>query len=161
MVGEFTGEIIKSAIAKKLAAVISPVPNMLKEGMPQDFPLPAFFIRTVEVSQTKLLREQYTRTYQMNVRYHPLVNDLKKNEALEAMANKLMHFLSWIEVPIFLGNYDLEGDPIEETKAVVGQSMDYVITDGVLQLFVNYKVSGKIPPTTAAAMGQLDLNQTR
>ena len=158
-VGNLLGESIKSAIAKKIATSISPIPTMYKEPIPQGMVLPSIFIRTLEVSQEKMIGTTFNRAYQMNIRYHPVTDDPTINENLEAMANKLMVYLSWIEVPIFLGNYDDEDQPIEELKPVVGRQMDYTITDNVLQLFVTYSVRGKTLPSAAVTMQHVEVNQ--
>lgn len=159
-VGVIEGETLKSAIAKKIVASLAPATvKIYKEPQVQGMVLPAIFIRTLNVSHEKQMGDTYHRAYQMNVRYHPTTNDLSVNQTLEAMAHKLLMFLTWVYVPIFLGNYNEEDEPIEEMKPVVGRQIDYSITDGVLQLFVTYNLRGKILPPDGAKMQQIEVNQ--
>lgn len=167
MVGAITGESIKSAIALKIRASfaetkgeppITIYPTIYKEQVVQNMELPSFFIWTMDVDQSSVQKNTFERLYQMNVRYHPLDDDLSKYENLEAIALKLSEALSYIEVPIFAGAYDLQGQPIEEKKPVKGKSISHKITDDVLQFYVNYSIRGKIVESKDPHMNEITYN---
>ena len=156
MVGEITGESIKSAIALKLKSSFAVItgdpplttyPKIYKEETSQGIKKPYFFIWTLDASQQKIMRNNYTRTYMMNVRYH--LDEVeaekvgKQNEILAEIGNKLLDCLNIVDVPIFLGNYDIDEQPIEETLPVYGQQMSWKTTEGVLQLFVTYQIKAR------------------
>lgn len=104
MVGEITGESIKSAIALKLKSTfaknIDSPPIIYKEKMVQGMKKPCFFIWTMDIEQTKGLMNQYRRVYQMNVRYHPVDDDPKLYETLGEIGNKLLEHLDTISLPV-------------------------------------------------------------
>lgn len=152
MVGEITGESIKSAIALKLRSSfaittgeppITIYPNIYKEKVIQGMKKPCFFIWVMDVSQEKLMRNNYTRDYQMNIRYHPEEKDSKTYETLSDIGNKLLDKLTLIDVPIFLGRYDSDGEPIEDKKPVRGIQMSFEIKEDVLQFYVTYNIKAK------------------
>ncbi|NMA84751.1 MAG: hypothetical protein GX962_12925 [Epulopiscium sp.] len=153
MVGEIKGESIKSAIALKLRSgfaytnsdtpPITIYPNIYKEKIVQGMKKPAFFIWVMDVRQEKLMRNNYERFYQMNIRYHPEENDTTTYETLADIGNKLFEVLLTIDVPIDLGRKDSEGKPIEDKKPVRGSQMDFTIQDDILQFFVTYKIDAK------------------
>lgn len=163
MIGEITGESIKSAIALKLKSSFantngSPPITIYKEQIVQGFKKPCFFVWVMDVSQEKLMRNNYERVYQMNVRYHPEEKDTKTYETLSDIGNKLLEYLTQIEVPIFLGRYDNEGEPIEDMKPIRGSQMSFKIVDDVLQVFVTYVVKMKLVEAAMPYMEQLFLN---
>ncbi|MFA5638825.1 MAG: DUF6838 family protein [Anaerovoracaceae bacterium] len=152
MVGEITGESIKSAIALKLRSSfaitngtpsITIYPNIYKEKVIQGMKKPCFFIWVIDVSQKKLMCNNYTRDYQMNIRYHPEEKDSKTYETLSDIGNKLLDKLTLIDVPIFLGRYDSDGEPIEDKKPVRGIQMSFEIKEDVLQFYVTYNIKAK------------------
>lgn len=152
MVGEITGESIKSAIALKLRSSfaitngmpsITIYPNIYKEKVVQGMKKPCFFIWVMDVSQEKLMRNNYTRDYQMNIRYHLEEKDSKTYETLSDIGNKLLDKLTLIDVPIFLGRYDSDGEPIEDKKPVRGIQMSFEIKEDVLQFYVTYNIKAK------------------
>jgi len=148
MVGEITGESIKSAIALKLKSSFantngSPPITIYKEQIVQGFKKPCFFIWVMDVSQEKIMRNVYTRDYQMNIRYHPEEKDTKTYETLSDIGNKLLYELRTIDVPIFLGRYGTDGEPIEDKKPVRGIQMSFEIKEGVLQFYVTYSIKAK------------------
>ena len=152
MVGEITGESIKSAISLKLRSrfavttgepPITSYPTIYKEKIVQDMKKPSFFIWVMDVSQEKLMRNNYQRTYQMNIRYHPEEKDPQTYETLADIGNKLLDYLTTIDVPIFLGRYDGQGNPIEDSKPVIGKQMNFEIKEEVLQMYVTYVVKAK------------------
>ena len=70
MVGEITGESIKSAIALKIKSgfaitsgspPITIYPNIYKEKIVQGMEKPCFFIWVMDISQEKLMRNNYMR----------------------------------------------------------------------------------------------------
>ena len=93
----------------------------------------------------------------MNVRYHPEDNDLKRYQTLADIGNKLLEYLTQIEVPIFLGRYDIEGEPIEDRKPIRGSQMSFKIVDDVLQVFVTYVVKMKMVEAALPFMETLDI----
>ncbi len=166
MVGEITGESIKSAIALKIRSSfavttgeppITKYPTIYKEKVVQDMKKPCFFIWVMDVSQEKLMRNNYERLYQMNIRYHPEEKDPKTYETLADIGNKLLDYLTNINVPIFLGRYDGEGNPIEDSKPVTGRQMNYEIKEDVLQMYVTYKVKAKQFMEEVPDMEQLEI----
>jgi len=168
MVGEITGESIKSAIALKLKSSfaitngqppITIYPTIYKEKIVQGMKKPCFFIWVMDVSQEKLMRNNYTRDYQMNIRYHPEDKDTKTYETLSAIGNKLLDKLTLIEVPIFIGRYDSGGNPIEDKKPVRGMQMSYEITEDVLQFYVTYSIKAKQVIDEIPDMGTLEIIQ--
>lgn len=167
MVGEITGESIKSAISLKIngnfaittgSPPVTLYPNIYKEQIIQGMEKPCFFIWQMDVSQERLRLNHYERVYQMNIRYHPKDDDLKKYETLSDMGNKLLEYLSTIDVPIFLGRYDVEGNPIEDAKPVRGTQMSFKINENVLQVYVTYAVKIKLMPEPLPLMSTLDIN---
>ncbi len=163
MVGQIKGESIKSAIALKLKSSFAntdgtPSITIYKEKIVQGFKKPSFFIWIMDVSQEKIMRNVYTRDYQMNIRYHPEEKDSKTYETLSDIGNKLLDKLTLIDVPIFLGRYDSEGKPIEDKKPVRGSQMDFTIQDDVLQFFVTYKIDIKLYKEKGPDMETLDIN---
>ncbi len=165
--GQIIGETIKSAISLKIRSAFAttsgtpPVityPTIYKEKVVQGMIKPCFFVWTMDVEQEKLMRNNYERVYQMNVRYHPEDNDLKCYQTLADIGNKLLEYLTQIEVPIFLGRYDTEGEPIEDMKSIRGSQMSFNIVDDVLQVFVTYVVKMKLVEAALPYMEQLFLN---
>ena len=166
MVGEITGESIKSAIALKIRSSfavttgeppIAIYPTIYKEKVVQDMKKPCFFIWVMDVSQEKLMRNNYERLYQMNIRYHPEEKDPKTYETLADIGNKLLDYLTNINVPIFLGRYDGEGNPIEDSKPITGRQMNYEIKEDVLQMYVTYKIKAKQLMEEVPEMEQLEI----
>ena len=167
MVGEITGESIKSAISRKIQSdfaitsgepSITTYPTIYKEKIVQGSDKPCFFIWTMNVSQIKRMRNNYNRLYQMNVRYHPLDEDINKYKTLCDIGNRLLETLSKIDVGIDLGAVDNEGNPIESLKPVIASDIDFKIVDDVLQVFVNYQIRGKQYVEEIADMQTLTIN---
>lgn len=168
MVGEITGESIKSAIALKIKSSfaitngsppITIYPNIYKEKIVQGMKKPCFFIWVMDVSQEKIMRNVYTRDYQMNIRYHPEEKDTKTYETLADIGNKLLEYLTQIEVPIFLGRYDNEGEPIEDMKPIRGSQMSFEIKEDVLQFYVTYSIKAKQLVDEVPGMESLEIIQ--
>jgi len=168
MVGEITGESIKSAIALKIKSSfaitngsppITIYPNIYKEKIVQGMKKPCFFIWVMDVSQEKIMRNVYTRDYQMNIRYHPEEKDNKTYETLSDIGNKLLDKLTTIDVPIFLGRYDGKGNPIEDKKPVRGIQMSFEIKEDVLQCYVTYSIKAKQMVEEVPEMETLEIIQ--
>lgn len=168
MVGEITGESIKSAIALKIKSSfaitngsppITIYPNIYKEKIVQGMKKPCFFIWVMDVSQEKIMRNVYTRDYQMNIRYHPEEKDSKTYETLSDIGNKLLDKLTTIDVPIFLGRYGSDGEPIEDKKPVRGIQMSFEIKEGVLQFYVTYSIKVKQLVDEVPEMESLEIIQ--
>jgi len=165
-VGQITGETVKSAISLKIRSAfatssgtppVTTYPTIYKEKVVQGMIKPCFFVWAMDVEQEKLMRNNYERVYQMNVRYHPEDNDLKRYQVLADIGNKLLEYLTQIEVPIFLGRYDNEGEPIEDMKPIRGSQMSFKIVDDVLQVFVTYVVKMKLVEAALPFMETLDI----
>ena len=157
MVVAVTGELIKSSIIRKVVASFQPaVVKIYKEPTLENLELPCFFIRTLDVDQTKRGR-YYRLDYQMNLRYHIEDQGVNPNSILDGMGFKLLEYLSTISVPIFLGNYDNLGEPIMEDKPVKGTQMSYNIVDGILQLFVTYSIDVLPLPVATTRMEGINL----
>ncbi len=136
LVGAIKSETVKSAIAAKLISSFTS-PTIYKEKVLGGIIKPCFFILTVDLEQKQLMRNNYNRTYQMNVRYHPEEDDEQSYEHLTSVGTKLMTALQHIDLPMFLGNYDVvTGKPIEEVLPVKGTQINFRITDSVLLFFV-------------------------
>ena len=168
MVGEITGESIKSAISLKLRSSfastggtppITIYPTIYKEQVIQGFKKPSFFIWAIDVSQEQLLGNNYERLYQMNIRYHPEEKDLKTYETLAKIGNQILEALNYIDVTIDLGRKDASGNPIEDTKAVKGKQMSFQIIDDILQVYVNYLIKGKFKEAEKPQMQDLTINE--
>lgn len=166
-VGEITGESIKSAISLKLKSSfaitngtppITIYPNIYKEKVVQGMKKPCFFIWVMDVSQEKLMRNNYERIYQMNIRYHPEEKDLTTYETLADIGNKLLEHLTEIDIPIFLGRYDKEGNAIEDIKPIRGSQMSFKIADDILQTFVTFTIKGKLAEEEKPQMQTLKIN---
>lgn len=167
MAGEITGEMIKSAIALKIKetfkAADTPAsnfvyPTIYKEKIVQNMVKPSFFIWVVDVNQTKMMRNNFTREYQMNIRYHPEEKDPITYEVLADVGNKLLEHLAKLQVPIFAGRLDSDGEQVEEMRPVFGKQMSFIITDDVLQVFVTYAVKMKLVEAAMPFMKQLFIN---
>jgi len=168
MVGEITGESIKSAIALKIKSSfaitngsppITIYPNIYKEKIVQGMKKPCFFVWVMDVSQEKIMRNIYTRDYQMNIRYHLEEKDTKTYETLSDIGNKLLDKLTTIDVPIFLGRYETDGEPIEDKKPVRGIQMSFEIKEDVLQFYVTYSIKAKQVVDEVPDMGTLEIIQ--
>ncbi len=151
MLGQITGESIKSAISLRLRnkyAVSNDqtktvtYPTIYKEKMVENMVKPCFFIWTMDVSQEKELRNNYTRAYQMNIRYHPVDKDGRCYENLCEKGNELLDYLSQISLPIIVG-YDANDNAIVDDKPIYGTQMSFTITDDVLQVYVTYSIRAK------------------
>ena len=164
MVGEITGESIKSAIALKIKSSFantngSPPITIYKEKIVQGMKKPCFFVWVMDVSQEKIMRNVYTRDYQMNIRYHPEEKDTKTYEILSDIGNKLLGILTTIDVPIFLGRYGTDGEPIEDKKPVRGIQMSFEIKEDVLQFYVTYNIKAKQVVDEVPEMESLEIIQ--
>ena len=168
MVGEITGESIKSAIALKIKSgfaitsgspPITIYPNIYKEKIVQGMEKPCFFIWVMDISQEKLMRNNYMREYQMNIRYHPNEKDTKTYETLADIGNELLDKLTTIDVPIFLGRYGSDGEPIEDKKPIRGIQMSFEIKEGVLQFYVTYSIKAKQVVEEVPEMESLEIIQ--
>lgn len=158
MIVAVTGELIKSSVIRKIKASFLPtVVEVYKEPTLENLILPCFFIRTMDVSQTKRGR-YYRLDYQMNIRYH--IEDQRNdvNLVLDDMGFKVLDYLKTINVPIFLGNYNTSNEPIMEDKPVKGTQMSYNIVDGILQVFVSYSIDVLPLPVDAPTMEVINLD---
>lgn len=151
-----SGESIKSAIARKInnkfkvtsgSPLSTEYPTVYKEKIVQNMKKPCFFVWQMNVSQEKQMRNNYWLVFEMNVRYHPVENDVDQYRTLASVGTKLLSDLSSIDVPIS------EGGEIR-TRPVVGKQMNFRIEDGVLQLFVTYNIKVKMHSEEAGVLMQ-------
>lgn len=146
MSGSVTGELIKSAIARNITKNISLQNNtpfkVYKEKTVQSFNKPSFFIWVMDVSQRKLMNNNYERYYQMNIRFHTVDDNPKEYEELSDIGNKLLYSLALLDVPILVFDA-LSNKTIEQNKPIKGTQMSFNIVDGVLQMFVTYTIKAK------------------
>lgn len=142
MAGKITGEIIKSAIARKLSASFNADGKpykIYKERIVQGMQRPCFFIWTVVVEQTKVARNVYEWHYQMQIRHHLPDNEASDFEQLCEIGTQMLQALNTIDVPILVRNDEQE--LVETTLPVFGKKMEYKIDDDdVLLLYVTYDI---------------------
>lgn len=159
MIGQITGETIKSAVAKCIVqnfTVDSVPPKVYKEQIVQGFTKPAFFIWIIDLAQSPLLGNRLEQTYQMNVRYHIDEKDNNKYQKLSHIGIQLLEALRTINVPIGVMQ---AGELVEINKPVRGRQMNFQITDDVLQVFVTYTIKGYIPEQEQPNMQTLTVNE--
>jgi hypothetical protein len=122
------GESIKSAVAKRIEYMHEQLgitkPRMYKERTIKGMEKPCFFIWAMDVSQTNLMRGAVSRDYQMNIRYHVEGDDKRLYEKLCDMGVQLLDYLRDIYLDL----------PIR------GEQMSYEVTEGVLQVYVTYRI---------------------
>lgn len=118
------GDLIKSALAKKLAALFPDV-TVYKEKIEQGLKYPSFFVLQLNTSKTDDLRPFAWLDYQMNIRYRPNKDYNSKRSELDQLGLDMMLGLEEIEV---------EGRPVR------GRDISYQIVDGVLQFFINFRM---------------------
>jgi hypothetical protein len=155
---EITGEIIKSAIARKISsdfALANSQTKIYKEKIVQNWNKPCFFIWTVDVSQEKLMNNNYSLIYQMNVRFHPRDDDKTTYETLCGIGTMLFETLSEIELPLMVY---VDGGIAEQNKPVRGTQMSYQVTDDVLQFFVTYTLKVMKGGSSRITMENLEVN---
>lgn len=143
MPAEVTGEIIKSAIARKITEQFSvdTKPIIYKEQILQGFKKPSFFIWTVDVSQQKQMLNNFTRSYEMNVRYHAEDNRTDLYEHLCSVGSQLLECLSIIVLPAV--QQQLDGTEVEVQLPLYSRKLNFKITDDVLQVYVTYDIKTK------------------
>lgn len=140
---DVTGDIIKSAIARKLVEVFTVdgiKPVVYKEQIKQKFTYPSFFIWQIEVLQKKRMNGVYDREYMMEVRYALKEDDVRAYEKLDEIGNKLLLNLTSIQVPIATEKIDgkytegirqvkVKGDiEIKKDENILLATMTYPIT---------------------------------
>ena len=149
MITEVTGEFIKSAMAKRITETFTN-PVIYKEQILQGFKKPSFFIWTVDVSQQKQMRNNFTRSYEMNVRYHAETDRTDLYQHLCSVGSQLLECLSTIVLPTV--KIQLDGTETEVELPLYSRQMSFKITDDVLQVYVTYDIKTKIQTPTLPAM---------
>lgn len=160
MNGQITGETIKSAIARKLSNSTFVAVNsfkLYKEMTRQNFSLPAFFIWTVNVEQTKEAKNRFRLNYSMEVRFHPNTRDPVSYEKLCSVGTELLDYLETIYVPILEVGPD--GALIEVLRPVRGKQMEFKIVEDVLQFLVDYSIRAAQPLEELPGMQTLKVNE--
>ena len=160
MNGQITGETIKSAIARKLSNSTFVAVNsfkLYKEMTRQSFSLPAFFIWTINVEQTKEAKNRFRLNYSMEVRFHPNTRDPVSYEKLCSVGTELLDYLETIYVPILEVGPD--GALIEVLRPVRGKQMEFKIVEDVLQFLVDYSIRAAQPLEEIPDMQTLKVNE--
>ena len=160
MNGQITGETIKSAIARKLSNSTFVAVNsfkLYKEMTRQNFSLPAFFIWTVNVEQTKEAKNRFRLNYSMEVRFHPNTRDPISYEKLCSVGTELLDYLETIYVPILEVGPD--GALIEAVRPVRGKQMEFKIVEDILQFLVDYSIRTARPLEEIPGMQTLKVNE--
>ena len=159
MNGQITGETIKSAIARKLSnSTFTALESfkLYKEMTRQNFSLPAFFIWTVNVEQTKEAKNRFRLNYSMEVRFHPNTRDPVSYEKLCSVGTELLDYLETIYVPIM--DVGPDGAMIEIVRPVRGKQMEFKIVEDVLQFLVDYSIRAARPLEEIPDMQTLEIN---
>lgn len=142
---EITGEIVKSAIAKKIIAGFTSKevkPVVYKEQIKQGFKYPSFFIWEISKTQKKRMNLVYDRDYLMEIRYALEEDDTKAYEKLEEVGNKLMLLLDTIDIPIRIAKDEtgnIEGVRMVRAKGNIETKKD----ENVLIVTVTYPITIK------------------
>ena len=160
MNGQITGETIKSAIARKLSNSTFVAVNsfkLYKEMTRQSFSLPAFFIWTINVEQTKEAKNRFRLNYSMEVRFHPNTRDPISYEKLCSVGTELLDYLETIYVPILEVGPD--GALIEVLRPVRGKQMEFKIVEDILQFLVDYSIRAARPLEEIPDMQTLKINE--
>lgn len=118
------GDLIKSALAKQLAALFPGV-TVYKEKIERGLKYPCFFVLQLNTSTQPDLRPYAWIDYQMNIRYRPNKDYNSKRSELDQLGLDMMLGLKEVEV---------EGQPAR------GRDISYQIVDGVLQFFINFRM---------------------
>ena len=146
---QVTGESVKSAISRRIVrdfTVDGIAPVVYKEQVLQGFEKPSFFIWTVDISQDKRMLNNYTRTYQMEVRYHMADGRMDAYEHLCSVGNTLLESLAYIDIPVG-----------EIVKPVKGTKMRFTINDDVLLVYVTYTMNIYKQLSLTPSMENLDI----
>lgn len=127
MSGEITGEYIKSAVSNKIAINIDRKEYLAiyKEKQEQNLQRPCFFVLELNTTQDKEMNDNFTRSYLINVRYHPQSSERCKYEKCAEIGNLLSYHLTEIN---------------EADGMIRGSNIKYEIVDEILHFSVTYKV---------------------
>ena len=123
---EMTNDTLRVCITKKLK---NHYPKMeIRSDLAGNIrTLPAFFVRTVNVTQEEAGFDFYHQKYLMEVRYHPdeMMNENGKQSILNVISGELMDILQNIRTEVF------------STHA---QNIESEVSDGVLVVTATYTV---------------------
>jgi len=125
---EVTGELIKSAVCRRILEVWPQAEGRLfKEPQAQAnagvAAKEAYFVTQRRAAQTGQISGYAMRDYGIVIRFEPAPGSKKAIERCTEVANALMFAIRYIDV---------------EGIKVKGQSIDYTVVDGILQLYVTY-----------------------
>lgn len=112
-------------ISIRLNAVFGAAYRIYSEKVEQGLVEPAFFIKSLNATQTKLIGNRYLREYSFDVHYFP--EDSTSNKEMLTVAEQLLEEMEFITL--------VNGDQ------VMGVSMNYEIIDSVLHFFINYNLT--------------------
>lgn len=132
-------EIIKG-ISVALYENFNPV-NIYTDKVEQGFETPAFFIRTIRSSESRLLGNRAKRQYTFSIHYY---SESRKNEELQEVASKLYGILRQIKL--------LNGDSLN------GLKLEHEVVNGVLLFFVRYNPIVHYASEVPETFGELDYN---
>lgn len=161
MAGAITGEIIKSAIARRLSASFNTDGKsykIYKERIVQGMERPCFFIWTINVEQNKVGRGTYERHYMMQVRHHLPETEASDFEELCEIGTKLLQALNIIDVPILVRN---DEELVETMLPVFGKKQEFKIDDDdVLLAYVTYTIRIRKQQEIRNPMESVTINET-
>lgn len=142
---EVTGELIKSAIAKRVLEVVPDAAGKVyKETQQQNIgSADGFYIVQRSVRQFDLVKPMVRREYDMILRYEPDINSQTALEKCALMGNILMFALRVI--------YDGNG------VAIHGNSLSMEIVDNALLIYVTYHIRIKMEKDDFNPMETLDI----
>ena len=146
---EFTGEVIKSAISRKIKAEI-PTAKIYKEKPVQSMLMPSYYIEILDVGMVSQGNGYFMLTYQMCIRYNPKLPNSELNTELECQRLYLMGAVSRLQIP-FSGNRAI---------MINAQDIEGKVTDNVLQVYFTYDVRVRLTAEDIAAvkMNLLSMN---
>ena len=119
--------------------------------------LPAFFMWTINVEQTKEAKNRFRLNYSMEVRFHPNTRDPVSYEKLCSVGTELLDCLETIYVPIM--DVGPDGAMIEVVRPVRGKQMEFKIVEDVLQFLVDYSIRAARPLEEIPDMQTLKINE--
>jgi hypothetical protein len=143
---EITGEVIKSAIARRIIeAVPGAAGRVYKEPQNQNITGDAFYITQRRISQSQQVFGLLSRRYEMIVRYEPEEAAARKLEKCDEVGNLLLFGLRSIDS----GNGVL----------IHGSDMSHEVIDGTALIYVTYPIRVKAEPESMNPMNEITINK--
>ncbi|KXG78285.1 phage tail terminator family protein [Thermotalea metallivorans] len=113
---------IKVGISQKLNVLFGDEYRIYTEEIKQGLKPPAFFIKTLNPSQTQILGRRYQRTYPFDIHFFPSENGAEA-EQCESITDQLFSELEYITV---------------DGNLTRGTGMNAEVVNGVLHFFIQY-----------------------